>query len=125
MAVKKTRNNGTQTEAAYWGGVRSALRRHFRYWKPMVEAKNKARRKNQSSNKRLKWEFQCNHCKEWFKDKDIQIDHIIPVGSLRCPEDLAGFLERLTPEEGFQVLCKECHQVKTNQERKDKKDGKI
>ena len=122
MAVEKPRNNGTQTEAAYWGSIRSALRRHFRYWKPMQAAKLDARRPNQSSNKRLKWEFKCNHCTKWFPDKDIQIDHVVPVGSLRCKEDLAGFVERLTPEQGFQVLCTSCHQVKTNQEREAKKE---
>ena len=116
--VKKTRNAGTQTEAAYWASVRSVLRRGFRYWKPMQKAKQDAKRKSQSSNKRLKYEYQCNKCREWFPDKQVQIDHVEPVGSLKCLEDLAGFLERLTPEDGFQVLCKECHQEKTNKERK-------
>jgi len=115
--VPKTRNANTQTESAYWGGVRSALRRAYRYWKPATKAKEAARRPNQSDNKRMKWEFQCAHCQEWFPDKQVQIDHITPVGTLRCSADLAGFLERLTPEGGFQVLCKECHQVKTNEER--------
>jgi len=115
--VKKTRNNATLTEAGYWGSVRSALRRHFRYWKPATQAKIEARRPSQSSNARLKWEFQCNHCKEWFPDKEVQIDHITPVGTLKCGDDLKLFLERLTPEDGFQVLCKPCHQIKTNEER--------
>lgn len=79
-----------------------------------------ARRPYEGPEKRQKWEYQCNHCKQWFKDKDVQIDHIIPVGSLKCSEDIAGFLERLTPEDvnAFQCLCKECHAVKTAKERK-------
>jgi 5-methylcytosine-specific restriction endonuclease McrA len=83
----------------------------------MQAAKMEARRSNESDNKRLKWEFQCNHCEDWFPDKEIQIDHIVPVGTLRCGDDLKEFVERLTPEEGFQVLCLECHLIKTNEER--------
>ncbi len=116
--VPRTRNAATMTEAGYWGAVRSHLRRGFRYWKPIMKAKMAARRPYKGTNKRQKWESQCAHCKEWFKEKDVQVDHRIPVGSLRCPEDLAGFLERLTAEEGYDVLCKPCHQVKTNEERK-------
>lgn len=115
----KTRNAGTMTESAYWSKVRSELRRAFRYWKPMVAVKQQAKRKYEGPNKRQKFEYQCNHCKQWYPDKEVQIDHIIPVGSLKCSEDLAGFLERLTPEEpeAFQVLCSECHRIKTNEER--------
>lgn len=119
--VEKTRNAGTWTEARYWSAVRSYLRRGFRYWKPATEAKIRARRANQSKNKRLTWEYLCANCKEWWADRDIQVDHITPVGSLRQLEDLPGFLERLTPEEGFQVLCKKCHKKKTNNERSNRK----
>jgi len=113
----KPRNGGTWTEAKYWGNVRSHLRRAFRYWKPIMQCKLASRRTNQSSNKRMKWEYQCAHCEGWFKDKDIQIDHVAPVGTLKCEDDLVPFLRRLTVEDGFQVLCKECHQIKTNKER--------
>jgi hypothetical protein len=78
----------------------------------------KARRRYEGANKRQRWEYQCNHCKKWFMDKEVQIDHETPVGSLKSGDDLKGFLERLTPEVGFQVLCKDiCHQAKTNEER--------
>ena len=115
--VPRTRNASTLTEAGYWGMVRSGLRRTFRYWKPATKCKAEAKRPYKGSNKRQKYEYQCAHCTEWFKDKEVQIDHIIEVGSLKCGEDLKGFLERLTPEDGFQLLCKPCHQVKTNEAR--------
>jgi len=117
VTVQKTRNGGTQTESAYWGSVRSGLRRAFRYWKPITAAKLEARRTYTGSNKRQKWEYQCAVCNQWFKGSDTQVDHIIPCGSLKSSEDLAGFLERLTPESGFQVLCKPCHKIKTTKER--------
>lgn len=121
MVVEKTRNAGTMTESAYWSMVRSGLRRTFRYWKPLMKTKLDNRRKYQGPNKRQKWEYQCNKCKQWFKDKEIEIDHIKPVGSLKCLADLAPFLENLTAETGYQVLCKSCHRVKTNKEREGSK----
>jgi len=118
MRAIKTRNNGTMTESAYWGFVRSGLRRQFRWWKPMMEAKNKAKRKYVGKNKRQKWEYKCAMCNKWYIGKETSVDHIIPVGTLKCSDDLPGFLERLTVEKGYQVLCKSCHQIKTNKERK-------
>ena len=75
--------------------------------------------------KKQKFEYQCNHCKDWFKDANVQIDHIIPVGSLLDWDDVVPFLKKLIPEDAaaFQVLCKECHQVKTNKERVKKGEG--
>ena len=117
--VPKTRNAGTMTEAAFFGKLRSVLRRGFMYWKPMQNVKNKAKRKSQSENKRLKFEYQCAECDEWFPGKDVQVDHTIPVGSLKQMEDLQGFVEWLTEEDEslYSVQCKPCHQVKTNKER--------
>lgn len=117
MKAIKTRNNNTMTESAYWSMIRSVLRRGTRYWKPIMQTKMLARKPYKGVNKRQKWEYQCAECKKWFMDKQIQIDHIIPVGSLKCSDDLAGFIKRLTPEKGFQVLCKSCHQIKTNDEK--------
>ena len=34
------------------------------------------------TNKRQKYEYQCNSCKEWFPEKKINVDHINPAGSL-------------------------------------------
>lgn len=34
-----------------------------------------------------------------FLRKNIQIHHVVPCGELKKPEDIAGFLERLTCEE--------------------------
>jgi hypothetical protein len=55
--------------------------------------------------------------------KEVQVDHVEPCGSLRNEGEIAGFLERLTPEspKAFQVLCKACHGKKTLAERERKK----
>ena len=111
----KNRNGNTMTEAAFYGKLRSVLRRGFMWWIPMQQALTAARRPSQSANKRLKYEYQCAHCKKWFARKDIQIDHIIPCGSLLSLEDLPRFVANLTQEDSasYQVLCKKHHKDKT------------
>ena len=121
MTATKPRNGGTWTEARYWQAVRSSLRRGFRFWKPIADCKLAARRPNESENKRLRWEYQCNKCKVWHPDKNVQVDHVTPAGALKCDDDMVPFLHKLTTEEGYQVLCKPCHQEKTNKERKSVK----
>lgn len=78
-----------------------------------------ARRAYKGPNKRQKFEYQCNACKNWFPEKKINVDHIQPAGSLNCAADLPGFVERLFCEvDGLQVMCEKCHNKKTANERK-------
>lgn len=121
-AAPKTRNSGTLTESAFWSFIRSTLRQKSRWWKPVSECKQKAKRAYKGSNKRQKFEYQCNHCKNWYAEKNINVDHIIPAGTLTCANDLPGFVERLFVEvDNMQCLCTECHNIKTQNERKNKK----
>jgi hypothetical protein len=121
ITAPKPRNAGTMTESAFWGFIRSSLRQKSRWWKPIAEAKAKAKRKYKGPNKRQKFEYQCNVCKEWHPDKEINVDHIIPAGTLRCANDLPGFVERLFCEiDNLQVLCNVCHNKKTQDEKSKK-----
>ena len=127
--VIKTRNAGTMSESAFWAFIRSALRQKSRWWKPITQCKLNAKRPYKGINKRQKFEYQCNKCKKWFPDKQINIDHIIPAGELNKADDLPGFVERLFVEQsGLQVLCVNCHDIKTKQEKeqlKIKRNGDI
>jgi len=118
-----SRNGNTMTESQYFSKIRSVLRSGFRYWKPMQLALEAASRPSQSLNKRIKKEYQCNHCKKWYKRLDVEIDHKIECGSLSKYEDIVPFIQRLTPENinAFQILCKPCHKIKTNEFRQLKK----
>lgn len=114
--VKKelTRNNGTLTEAQFWSFIRSKLRNASRWWKPITQVRNDARRPYKGENKRQKWEYMCSNCKKWWNVKEVEVDHIIEVGSLKSAEDLPGFVERLFCEkQNLRLLCKHCHSQST------------
>src|SRR6478736_6895038 len=117
--VERTRNANTLTEAEYFSRIRSALRRTFRFWKPMFLALQAASRPYKGKSKNQKWEYQCAKCKKWFKRTDVEIDHIVGCGELRKLEDIPGFIERLTCEDVscYQVLCKPHHLEKTIEEK--------
>jgi 5-methylcytosine-specific restriction endonuclease McrA len=106
------------TEARFWTFIRSALRRASDRYPPKQEAKKLNRRVYKGQNKKQKWEYQCKKCDGWFMEKEVEIDHIIPTGTLRSFEDLADFCRRLfCGVEGYQIMCKKCHAIKTNDER--------
>ena len=118
------RHHTAWSEARFWSFIRSALRSAWSRYPPKYIVVANARRVSQSANKKLKWEFQCNSCKGFFPQKETSVDHIKPAGTLRCYEDLPKFVEQLfVGVDDLQVLCSVCHQIKTQQERKDKKDN--
>jgi hypothetical protein len=122
MAVERTRGGGRYTESAFFGFIRSGLRNKYVRWPPRYEVLREARRPSKDKkNARLKWQFQCAKCRRWKAQKDVEVDHIIPAGSLRCFEDLPGFCERLFCEkEGLRVLCRTCHKKITDEQRNSK-----
>jgi 5-methylcytosine-specific restriction endonuclease McrA len=123
--VVKTRNNGTMSESAFWSFIRSALRQKSRWWKPITQCKLEAKRAYKGPLKRQKFEYQCNHCKGWFPEKKINVDHTYPVGALNCAEDLPGFVERLFCEvDKLQILCSDCHDIKTKSENDTRRKSK-
>jgi 5-methylcytosine-specific restriction endonuclease McrA len=117
----KPRCAGTMTESAFWSFIRSALRQKSRFWKPITECKLQARRLYKGVNKRQKYEYQCNTCKNWCIEKKINVDHICPAGSLNSAQDLPGFVDRLFCEvSNLQVLCEKCHDKKTKADKHEK-----
>lgn len=107
--VPRTRNLSTETEAQHFGKIRSALRNLTRFWKPIQEARKRAKVGKGKTAKYL-----CAMCNK-LHDK-AEVDHLIPSGSLRSYADLPGFCARLFEEnpDNYQVLCKECHVKKTH-----------
>jgi len=62
--------------------------------------------------------FQCAHCDEVYDLKEVQVDHIKPVG--KSPEHIffvQFWINALFCSiDNLQVLCKRCHKVKTKQD---------
>jgi len=110
------------TQARYFGFIRSNVRKFHSKWPPFREAKMKGRRdKPEKALGRHKFEHQCSMCNGWFPEKLIQMDHVVPCGSIKCHADIGPFVERmLAPVEGYRKLCNSCHQTVTNEERNDK-----
>ena len=114
--VPRTRAGGEWTEAAFWSFVRDNLRMVSRKWPPIQRAKLLRRRPYTGPNRKRKWEYRCDSCGQWFADKEVQVDHIVPAGQLRSFDDVGPWMRRLLVEvDGLQVLCKEnCHHAKTH-----------
>lgn len=111
------------TKARYWQFLRSALRSAWTKY-PVRYAVLQTNRKA-ATGQRHKWEYLCVECKNWFLQKDIQVDHIIPAGTLSNYDDLPAFTEKLfCSAEDLQIMCKPCHKLKTAEERKNNK-GKL
>ena len=117
--VPRLRNAGTMTESQFWYMIRQTLREKSRYWKPIALCRKKARMQFIVNGKK-KFLYKCAHCTKFFSIENIEVDHIVPAGSLNCAEDLPGFVERLFVEaDKLQCLCKKCHSNKSENEKKN------
>ena len=122
------------TEAAFFGKIRSMLRKEWRHSLPYKKALKKAKKPYVGPGKR-KFVIECEQCEDtYFLQQRIevesakkgimkevlayQIDHKEDAGSLKSFADLSGFAERLfcRPEE-LQVLCYYCHYKKTHKKK--------
>ena len=119
----KNKAGGSWTTARYFSFIRSALRAAWMKYPVKGIVLKKARRnvrKNENRDKRIRhrFEFKCAVCKKFHKASQVQVDHIIPCGSLNSYEDLPRFVSTLFCEEdNLQVICTECHNEKTKKER--------
>ncbi len=62
--------------------------------------------------------YRCAGCNSVFKRKYIAVDHIIAVGRFK---DFNTYIDRLfCTVDGLQVLCVNCHKIKSRKDRKIK-----
>lgn len=71
------------------------------------------------SNRR-KWKIQCNCCNEWFKESDVEVDHIEGNHTLKTVDDFKNYFEKILRVgfDGLQILCKQCHLIKSHAEKR-------
>ena len=111
------------TEGRRKSFITSVLRSGYRRWPPKYETLKEAQtgKKENAKTKRIAMHYKCNSCKEDFPAKEVQVDHIEPVVDFKGFSSWDIFIERLFCEkENLQVLCKECHLIKTQLEKKER-----
>lgn len=87
-----------------WPGRTACINRHSKKF-------NVGKYKN--GKIKFKKKIQCQSCKEWFDQKNIEVDHIEEVGSFRG--DWNEYITRLfCGQENLQPLCIKCHSKKTS-----------
>ena len=90
-------------------------------WPAKQLYKSSIRRPSQLTDKRVKWQYQCQDCQEWFKEKEGEYDHIVPCGPLTNEDHIQHFFFTLFCEPtNYQFLCVPCHLNKTNKQKKGK-----
>lgn len=114
--VPRTMAENTLTTSEFFSGIRSYLRR---LWLFKSENRKAVLKKQYSAT--LK-KYQCEMCNKMFYKKDVEVDHINPIGSLKTFSDIEIFYERLFCDiNNLRVLCKEtCHRQVTAAERNKK-----
>lgn len=112
------------TQARLKNFIISALRSASNRYPPKYECLNAAKvgKKVNKATGRLAEHYKCAACKKHFVAKEVQVDHIEPVVS-----PLTGFIDWNTfvarmfcPITNLQVLCRGCHKVKSDKEKKER-----
>jgi len=118
--------------------ITQQLRRLSMKWPPRGRAAKLYRRElprklkqDGTPYKKPNYEYQCQECNNWFRSSDTVMDHIVPVVS---PHDIVAKTEEefigkfavslLCYEDNWQRLCCPCHDIKTENENKIRKDVK-
>ena len=85
---------------------------------PRNEVLNKSKtvKKKNPKTGRMAQFYKCAKCKKEFTSKDVQVDHINPIGFDKTWDE---FIDKLFCEkENLQVLCVPCHKKKSKEEQK-------
>lgn len=122
---QKTRNGKQWTEARFRGFIVSALRAASRRWGQKYASLDLAFTQRKTNNKTglLAKHFKCASCSCEFIASDVQVDHINPVVDPKVGfTTWDEYINRMFCEvDGYQVLCKPCHKVKTDREKSERK----
>jgi hypothetical protein len=120
--IERPHNGGSWTKARMISFIKSALR-GARWPQKYVCIKNAYVEDglNPKTGRKCKL-HRCPECFQLYPQNQMQADHIEPCVGPEGFVSWDAFIARLYVEaEGFQAICKNCHQTKTNEERKARK----
>ena len=107
-----------KSKSAYFSWVRGQIRRGLWSRNPIKNYIKRVAAKPAPPGSRAKKVITCEFCGEDHAQSKIEVDHIIPAGSLKDWDDVGPFMERmLHPSGGYRLLCKPCHKTHTYAER--------
>ena len=109
-----------KTEAEFMSWVRGHLRKMWSRYPLKVDYKNSlSYPAPKGYTGRAKQLIDCEVCGTPTAKSSIEVDHIIPCGSLRSMEDVGTFVGNLLcSPDNMRCVCKDCHSVITHAERK-------
>lgn|SRR5574343_644248 len=106
------------------GFIINTLRWGSRKWPAKFETLNEAKTEKRVNEEtgRVAQFYKCNGCKKEFTNKNVEVDHIIPVVDPTTGfVDWNTYIDRMFSEkDNYQVLCISCHKKKSNKERSKK-----
>lgn len=106
-----------KSKSAFFSYIRGQLRRAWTHYPIAKKFKDKACRPNRRRG-RAKFVGECASCNATMAKSHLQIDHIIPAGSITSWETSGDFLRGLfTTSDNMRLLCKKCHNMVTQMER--------
>lgn len=117
--ARKIYNDGQWTQARFNSFIKGGLRSLSVKWPARYTCLNDAYRETKTNVKtgRMAKHFECNSCHEQFPQKDVEVNHIIPVIPVEGFDSWDNTIERLFCEkDGLEVLCKPCHKAVTAEE---------
>lgn len=124
LSKEKPYNSGQWTEARFHSFIKSALRSASIRWPPKYTVISEAYvgTKTNEATGRMAKHFKCNRCKGEFPQKQVEVNHIIPVIPIEGFTTWDDVIKRMFCEkDGLEVLCKPCHKEITKQENEQRK----
>lgn len=110
MAKKKREITSENIDVSRKQYIVASLRMASLRWPPRNEALKRARVDRGF--------YECAACKKSWHRFGVQVDHIKPAVKLSGFTTWDDYVERMLPlPEGYQVLCKPCHEEKTKSEK--------
>lgn len=114
------KETGVSPEAAMINMVRGAIRQSWMKSPTKLAYLYSKTEPDMDDSNRRKWKVQCECCRNWFKESDVEVDHIEGNNSFTTVADFENYFQKILQVgfDGLQILCKDCHAIKSHSEKR-------